>query len=74
MTMTIVALQLNTTTLMNLKEAVGIRKVQESIIIGNATIGDISKANTSAIKGAYNPAPTVMKAPKIKFSAMVITS
>ena len=53
---------------MNFADAGGIKKAQEPIMIGNATKGDIPKAQTKAIQGAYKPIPTVIKAPRMKFT------
>ena len=51
--------------LINFNDAIGIRNAHEPIMIGKATAGDIPNANTSAIQGAYNPMPAVIKAPKV---------
>ena len=60
--------------LMNFTEARGIRKAQEPIMMGKATVGDIPKAKIKAIQGAYKPTPAVMIAPKKKLTTTAKTS
>ena len=49
-------------------EAGGIKKAQDPIMIGKATCGDMPKAKTKAIQGAYKPIPAVIKAPNPKLA------
>ena len=59
---------------MNFTDARGIRKAQEPIMMGKATVGDIPKAKIKAIQGAYKPTPAVMMAPKKKLTTTANTS
>src|SRR4051812_42144685 len=47
--------------------AVGMRKAQEPIMIGNAVVAFMPRRLTRIMHGAYRPMPMVISAPRMKF-------
>ena len=54
--------------------ATGIRNPADPIIIGNATFGFMPSKLTKIMHGANIPIPMVIRAPRMKFTAIAITS